>query len=124
MKRDAIDFHVVEKEHLAIHARLENWARWANGKPQSIVQPMFALYRPDNNERDGYGIPIDRLDAQRVQKAVSELPDKHRAAISWQYVQPSSPLKMARALSESLAGLLDLVRRGRIMLINRVGPPT
>ena len=120
MKRDsAVDFHIVEPAHIAIHMRLENWALWANGKPRSIVQPMFQLYRPDAYERESSGIVIDRLDAQKVQKAVSALPEQHRAAITWQYVAPCSPIRMARALGETLNGLAELVRRGRTMLNNR-----
>ena len=119
MKRETVDFHVVEPAHLAIHARLENWAMWANGKPRSIVQPMFMLYRPDAYERESSGIVIDRLDAQKVQKAVSALPEKHRAAITWQYVAPCSPIRMARALGESMSGLCDLISRARTMLKNR-----
>lgn len=119
MKRDAIDFHVVAPDHLAIHARLENWALWANGKPSTIVQPMFMLYRPDSFERESSGIVIDRLDAQKVQKAVSALPEKHRQAITWHYVAPCSPVRMARSLGETLDGLAELVRRGRTMLNNR-----
>lgn len=119
MKRDSIDFHIVAPEHVAIHVRLENWALWANGRPHSIVQPMFMLYRPDSYDREPSGVVIDRLDAQKMQKGVAALPENHRAAITWHYVAPCSPVRMARALGETLKGLEALVRSGRVMLINR-----
>lgn len=119
MRRDSIDFHLVEPAHYKIHERLENWSRWANGRPHAIVQPMFQQYRADNFDREPTGMVIDRLDAQRVQKAVSALPANHRAAVTWQYVAPSSPIKMARTLAVSMAGLAELVRAARTMLINR-----
>jgi len=119
VKRDAIDFHVVEPAHFEIHGRLENWALWANGRPHSVIQPMFMLYRPDSYDRALSGIVIDRIDAQRIQKAVSSLPAGHRLAITWNYVAPCSPKRVARSLGESLLGLAGLVRSARQMLIVR-----
>lgn len=119
MKREMVDFHIVEPAHLKIHDRLCNWALWANNRPASIVQPMFMLYRPDNYERSDSGMVVDSLDAQRVQKGVAALPESHRQAVTWNYVAPCSPTRMARSLGESLDGLAELVRRGRTMLINR-----
>lgn len=119
MKRDAIDFHVVAPEHKAIDLRLCNWALWAGARPRGAVQPMFQLYRPDAYEREFSGVVVDPLDAQRMQKGVSALPESHRSAITWQYLSPCSPVKMARALGETLKGLEGLVRAGRTMLVNR-----
>lgn len=120
MKRDSIDFHVVEQAHIKIHDRLVNWSRWANGRAGGAdSSPMFRLYRPDNYERESSGVVVDRLDAQRMQKGVTALPASHRAAVTWHYVAPSSPIRMARTLAVSLDGLAELVRSGRAMLINR-----
>ena len=80
---------------------------------------MFMLYRADDYERELSGVVIDRLDAQKVQKGVSTLPDKQRTAITWHYVAPCSPKRIARNLGETLRGLESLVKTGRQMLINR-----
>lgn len=117
--REAVDFHLVKPEHAEIDKRLLNWSRWANGRPHSIVQPMFQMYRPDNWDRELSGIPVDRLDAQRMQKGVAALPAAQRSALTWHYVAPCSPKRMAQSLGESLAGLAALVGSARTMLINR-----
>ena len=119
MKRDAVDFHRIDPAHTKIDARLWNWKLWCNGNPRSIIQPMFMLYRADDYERELSGVVIDRLDAQKMQNGVSALPDNHRAAITWHYVAPCSPMRIARALGETLQGLGALVTSGRQMLINR-----
>ena len=119
MKRDPVDFHHIDTAHREIDARLWNWKLWCNGNPRSIVQPMFMLYRADDYERELSGVVIDRLDAQKIQKGVSTLPEKNRAAITWHYVAPCSPRRIARSLGETLHGLESLVSSGRQMLINR-----
>lgn len=119
MRRDAVDFFLVEDAHLAIHKRLENWAAWCRGGGGRGVHPMFRFYRPDNYERVEFVSSVDVLDAARVQKGVSALPEKHRHATQWQYVVPCNPRRAAQELAVSLRGLADLVRAGRVMLINR-----
>lgn len=123
MKTKEIDFHAVEEKHRAIHARLENWARWCNGSPVREINPMFRLYIAPARARGDYGaascLPIDRQDAARIAKAVIALPAPHRAAINWSYIKPVSPRRAAQALATSLDGLALYVRDGRQMLINR-----
>ena len=119
MKRD-IDFHGVEERHLAIHARLLNWARWCNGRPGSNVSPMFRSYRStDVWAAPSVSEPVDKLDAAKVAKAVIALPVKHRGATQWHYVKPVSPVKAARELAVTLADLALLVGEARTILINR-----
>ena len=65
--------------------------------------------------RDAVNVP----EAVEMEKAVSQLPEKHRTAIRWSYVFPGSPLKMARELAVSKEGLLLLEQQGRTMLVNR-----
>lgn len=113
-----IDFNAVSREHEKINARLHNWARWAVGKGGVTVHPMFRHYRPDNYERE-LSEPIDALDAQAVQKGVSLLPTNHALAISWCYITPGTPGRMARKLGQSLQGLYVLIVDGRQMLVNR-----
>lgn len=121
MRRDAIDFHEVSQAHEAIHARLQNWARWCNGRAGSNVSPMFRGYR---NREAGDAppmsfMPVDKLDAAKIAKAVIALPEKHRAAVNWSYVKPVAPMRAARSLAVSLEDLARLVVDGRQMLLNR-----
>ena len=120
MKRD-IDFHGVEERHLAIHARLLNWARWCNNRTGSAVTPMFRHYRSTDVWAEPTAIePVDSLDAAKVEKAVTALPVKHKAAAQWHYVRCTvSPIRAARTLAVSLRGLADLVHDARTMLVNR-----
>lgn len=118
-KRDFVDFHRVAPEHAQIHLRLENWSRWANGHARSFVQPMFQLYRPDSYDRTLSGVAGDPIDAQRIQKLVSALPYLHRQAITWHYVAPCNPARMARSIGQTMQELCDLVHSGRTMLVNR-----
>lgn len=118
--RVSVDFHTVEPAHAAIHERLENWARWCYGNGGRSVAPMFRLYRSTDQwvAPPSMGI-VDSLDAQRVQKGVSGLPEGHRKAVSWCYVIRCSPKRIARDLAVSMDGLALLIRDGRSMLVNR-----
>src|SRR5205085_5329088 len=107
---------------LAIHGRLENWSRWVSVKRGSGKQhPMWA--NALSNARQWHEPDIrdstDLLDAQAMEKAVAQLPEKHKDAIRWHYVFRGGPLHMARKLGVSKDGLMELVRNGRQMLINR-----
>lgn len=124
MRRDDyIDFHQVEEKHLAIHQRLVNWGIWCNGTAPSETSPMFRLYIAPARarSRDGvtFGVSVDRMDAARIAKAVAALPEQQRGAVNWCYVRPVAPIRAARAIGTSLDGLMQLLRDGRQMLINR-----
>lgn len=116
-----IDFHQIEGRHEKIHIELENWARWVQPSRQSWVSPMFQQYRskawqwhaPEHRET------VRSLDAIEMEKAVSKLPNKHRAAIRWAYVIRCSPSGPMRALGVSNDGLLLLLNDGRQMLVNK-----
>lgn len=123
MRRDDyIDFHAVQDGHLAIHADLENWANWVRVRPHGWqVSPMFRLYRSKSWQwheriiRPEVNIP----DALEIERNVSALPEKHRAALRWCYVFAGHPMRMARELGVSRAGLAELISVGRTMLVNR-----
>ena len=119
-----VDYNHVPERHTAIHARLENWRRWVIVRPNGWqVAPMFRLYQSKSRQWEAPVIqnPVDTLDAVLMEKAVSALPEKHRAAIRWSYVHAGNPVAMARALAVSKQGLADLVDAGRTMLQNRIG---
>lgn len=119
VKTLAVDFCLIEAKHEEIHKRLENWARWVKGGPGgSTVAPMFRLYRPDNFERGAMGLPVDGTDAQRVAKAMHQVPVANRVALNWSYVKPVAPAKVCKTLGLSMEGLAIAVRDGRQMLIN------
>lgn len=64
-------------------------------------------------------IPLDPLDAQRLEKAVSALPEAHKFAVRWCYVYRGNPARAARHIGETQEGLARLIEAGRVMLINR-----
>jgi DNA-directed RNA polymerase specialized sigma24 family protein len=126
MKRDEmsfVDFGYVPPHQESIDLRLINWARWSfNRSEGGVTSPMFRMYRStDANQQYGKASaqPVDHIDAQRVQKAVSHLPAPHRQALSWCYIKRSNPRKAAQMLGHSMEGLLRLIVDGRQMLVNR-----
>jgi hypothetical protein len=64
---------------------------------------------------------INIPEAVEMEKAVSLLPEKNREAIRWAYVWQGGPGAMSKRLGVSKEGLCDLIRVGRVMLINRSG---
>ena len=119
----SIDFHAVEAKHAAIHARLENWARWCNGSSGGSASPMFRLYRTPARARGAEGtwstVAVDGMDAQRIAKAVTHLPEPHRRALHWSYIKPINPRRAAAEQGTTMEGLALLVRDARQMLVNR-----
>jgi hypothetical protein len=123
MRRDDfVDFVTVADSHLGIHERLTNWARWVAVRPHGWqVAPMFRQYRSHAwqwHERI-IQTPVNVPEAVEMEKAVSQLPEKHREAIRWHYVFNDSPVRIARRLAVTKQGLADLVGSARSMLINR-----
>lgn len=120
MKREPVDFFAVEYKHLAIHGRLENWSRWCRNGPAKHVQPMFRLYRStDVWAQHEPAIPVDSLDAAKMQKAVVKLPRPNSGAICWYYLKPVDPRRAAKTAGTTIAGLALLVRDARQMLLNK-----
>ena len=122
MKRDATDFHEVRTIHLAIHERLLNWARCVRPSTSGgQCAPMFRHYRSSEVWQQPTAlVPIDTLDGNKMEKAVGGLPDKHREAVRWHYVNARVPLgKMCRLLAVRPEALAELVHDGRSMLKNR-----
>lgn len=122
MKVKYVDFHVVEPEHGDMHARLENWAAWVKVRGMHWMAPIWKLGKSNGRQWDTpEGRPaINTLDGMLIEKQVSALPEKHRAAIRWHYVYRHSPNKEAKSLGVSMEALQALVRSGRVMLINRM----
>jgi hypothetical protein len=116
-----VDFHVVHEQHVRIHTRLLNWARWCNGRPATQTAPMFRMYQSSARvraERDS-PLQVNRLDAAAVQKAVVELPHAHLAALNWCYLRPVNPSKACREIGTTMNGLSQLLHDARQILVNR-----
>ena len=123
MRRYA-DLTTIPPQQRGIDLRLVNWARWARVYQSRFVAPMFRLYRPENNEAEGYTHedkppPIDPSDAIKVEKGVVQLPDAHKAAVFWFYRIGTRPTAACRAIGVSREGLASLIVDGRQMLVNR-----
>ena len=117
-----VDFFRVEDHQQEIHARLLNWARWVSVRPGTHQHPMWRQgksntrqwHQPEPRES------VDLIDGMRIEKAVSQLPDKHRESLRWWYVWKTSPNRAMRNLGVNADGLSLLVRTGRQMLLNRL----
>ena len=119
MKRDQfVDFFYVPPQQQEIHKRLENWARACFSGGGSSASPMFRLYRSSDARRES-SIPCDQHDAAKIAKGVAILPELHRVALSWNYIDGGSPHKIRQKLGVTFAGLMLLINDGRQMLINR-----
>lgn len=121
MRRDLPDFFLVAENHLAIHARLENWARYVAVKGSHWQAPIWKLGKSNGRQWSTPDLkePVNTLDGHAIEKAVGLLPHAHRDAIRWCYVLRSGPARIKRMLAVNDAGLMQLVSDGRSMLTNR-----
>lgn len=120
----SVDFEFIEAAHANIHKRLVNWGRWCRGRPQSQVAPMFRLYRSDEHwEGQEPSIPVDKVDALKIAKGVSMLPQPHMRSLNWFYVSPCPPKRAAIALETNLPGLARFVTDGRKLLDQYMAQP-
>jgi hypothetical protein len=124
LKRDdGIDFFYVEADQLAIHDRLENWARYVDAKGVRWEQaPIWKLGKSASRQWDVPELrpPVNTLDGHAIEKAVSALPIKHREAMRWYYVWKGGARHACINLAVTRQGLVDLVKAARHMLINRM----
>lgn len=121
LRKAFVDFNHVEEKHKDIHDRLVNWARWCRATSGGRgVHPMFKWCKsPQHWEAVDLPPQVDPLDAVKLEKAVAQLPEKHRFAVRWCYVHGDSPKRACQQVGESREGLYELIREGRQMLINR-----
>lgn len=120
MKRDAIDFQYIPENQVAMHDRLENWARSIFSSAGNSASPMFRLYRTTDQFHPPHAsMPYDAHDALKIARGVLDLPTDHRRATNWYYCKPGNPAKAARDIGCTLAALAQLAIDSRSMLINR-----
>jgi len=121
--RQYVDFAYVRPEHKVIDARLANWSRWAKGRGSgpsvSILGRLYRAPRQDWRTVPQAIMPVDAIDAAKVERAVTQLPAKHRLALCWCYIAGSDPRGAARTLAVTMDGLAELVHDARQMLVNR-----
>jgi len=123
VQETTIDYNHVQAHHEAIHARLENWARWL--RPRLSGWHTHPMWRNSRTSRQwevspDISAPVNALDALAIERTVAQMPVKHRDALRWYYVRQGSPVEMARQLGLSKQGLADLVDAGRTMLQNKL----
>lgn len=125
----SVDFHYIPPAQEAIHERLLNWARCMYGKDRAVCSPMFASYRSTEVwAAPEASSPVDKLDAERVEKAVRQLDPVEREAIRWHYVNTRrhSPARACRWLGLAKGALAQAVIDGReslqLLLTGRVNP--
>ena len=116
-----VDFSDIPAHQSGVHARLENWGRWCHGAGHAQVSPMFRMYRSTDlwAALPPPSVPVDTADAARIAKAVVALPEDHRHAASWYYINKGSPARACRLIGCGMTHLARLVVDGRTMLINR-----
>lgn len=121
MKTREPDFFYVEPQHKAIHEELENWARWVEVRHPRWMSPIWKLGKSNGRQwhEPELRIEVRPLAAAEMEKKIYFLPEKQRAAIRWWYVYKHPPARECRKLGVSYEGLANLVRIGRVMLINR-----
>jgi hypothetical protein len=119
--RDHVDFVLVPEHQVALHVRLENWGRWCHGSGHAQMSPMFRMYRSSETFAglQTAGSAVDIPDAVLVAKGVIALPEDHRHAMSWYYVNQGSPARACRVIGCGMTHLARLVIDGRTMMINR-----
>lgn len=119
MIRESVDFHLIPARQESIHLRLLNWARWCHGSASATTAPMFRFYRSTEQWAHDASVPVDSLDAHRIEKAIIQLPEQPRAAIRWHYTAAGDPARCARTLGVTKPELAQLVIDARNMLVNR-----
>ena len=113
--KDVIDFNRVQPEHIAIHDRLLNWARWCRPTWGSAVHPMFkqAISAARAREDISTAPPVNELDARVIQSAYAALQYRERRAIAWCYVTRGAVTWAMRQCGTDKQGLLVLINQAR-----------
>lgn len=123
--KQTLDLSHIPTRHDQIDLRLQAWARWVRVTPQRWgTQPMFRWAR--SNARQWEIDPhihqaLNTLECHEIERAVSYLPEPHRAAIRLVYVHSGLHFSaMLRKLKVQPEALVQLVNDGRDMLKNRL----
>lgn len=117
------DFSRIAERHESINQRLEEWARWVKVTPRMMPQqPMFRFARSNARQWEidpPIHVEINTIAAHEVEKAVANLPEKHRTATRWYYVFPYVQVHIVRReLGLTKDALCQVIEDSRDMLRN------
>lgn len=125
-KKNYVNYDHIPEGQEEIHERLMNWARWIrSGTGGWACHPMWkqCVAKEIEDLRAKRGVesvaPIRIDEAVATERAVAQLPDKHRKAVRWCYVFKHNPLAACKAIAVTKEELARLVDDGRQMLLNR-----
>lgn len=122
MRRD--DYELLERippELEAIHARLENWARWSRDRrPQGHCRSIEYRYKSTDVWQDSEPRTVfDTLAALEVHKVVAAMPVLHRHLLHYWYIK-SMPVKVIRMrLGLTRQAVVHELNKARRMASNR-----
>ena len=116
-----LDFHFIPEGHRVIDARLVNWDRWVQVRPQAWCSPIWKLGRSGGRQwhEPEFRPACDTLDGMAMEKAVAALPELHKSALRWFYVYRYGEQKFRREAGLTRDGLVQVLKDARQMLINR-----
>jgi hypothetical protein len=125
LRPKTVDFHAIPDSQAGIHERLLNWARWCFSGQVQDCAPMFSGYRSTEVwAAPEASTPVDKLDAQRIEKSVCALPYNHKHALRWFYVAPFiRPAKTAHTLGLTLEVLAMTVIQARDRVLTHATNP-
>ena len=120
-----IDLSHVPDRHAEIDARLREWGSWVRVHPRLCgMQPMFRMYQSKARQWETephIHVEINTLAALQIERAVSQLPEKHRAVIRFCYVWPwISAGKVRRELGVAQDTMARLLQDSRDMVRNTI----
>lgn len=125
-KKNYVNYDHIPDGQGEMHERLVNWARWIrSGSRDWACHPMWKpciakeLEELRAKQEQAPLEPIKIDEAVAVERAVAQLPDKHRKAIRWCYVFKHNPLAACKTIAVSKEELARLVNDGRQILMNR-----
>ena len=113
------DFHRVPEDQEAMHARLENWARYVRVRNPSRPAPMWRFMRSNSRmwAPPGPLMVVDARDGDALEHAIGKLPTYYAEALRWAYVFRGPPARIARRLNVSYPALARLVVDARSLLM-------
>jgi hypothetical protein len=119
-----VDFFLVPDNQLEMHARLLNWARFIRPSWSPQQHPMWNKSISGRRGSSGGVDPMDGTDTgdgMKLEREVAKLPESHREAVRWYYVNVRGETLMAarRRMGVTVEGMVRLVNDGRLMLRNR-----
>ena len=112
----------IQPELMAIHMRLENWAKWSRDRiRQGHCRSIEHRYKSTDVHQDERGprLAWDALDAEDLHRCVCEIPERQRWLLHLHYLHLSPAGYIRRALGIRRDEMADELNRARRMVENR-----